>query len=284
MLQRARAANHVAAEETRMNFVERYGPWAVIAGASEGTGRAFARQVAAQGVNCILVARRGGPLAGLAEEIRTGSGVDCITAAIDLAAPDAFDRIVAAAGAREVGLFVSNAGSDPNGAYFLDRELATWMELVQRNVVTMMQCCHHFAGPMCARGKGGLLLVNSGACYGGSSFMAAYAASKAFMLCFAESLWAELRPAGVDVLTLILQMTDTPAFRALLAEKGLPVPPSIASAEEVARIGLARLAHGPVHNWGLDDEVAGYALVSASARRARALAIEQASSRVFGER
>jgi uncharacterized protein len=267
-----------------MNFAERYGPWAVIAGASEGTGRAFARQVAAQGVNCILIARREAPLAALADDIRNESGVECITAAIDLAAADAFNRIVAAVGEREIGLFISNAGSDPNGSYFLDRDLATWAELVQRNVVTMMQCCHHFARPMCARGRGGLLLVNSGACYGGSSFMAAYSASKAFMLCLGESLWAELRRDGVDVLTLILQMTDTPAFRALLAEKGLPVPPSIASPEEVARVGLARLPHGPVHNWGLEEDAGGYAMVSASARRARVLAIEEASSHVFGKR
>lgn len=267
-----------------MNFAERYGPWAVIAGASEGTGRAFARQVAAHGVHCVLIARRDGPLTELADEIRAESGVECVTAAIDLAAPDALDRIVAAAGEREVGLFISNAGADPNGAYFLDRDHATWMELVQRNVVTMMQCSHHFAKPMGARGKGGLLLVNSGACYGGSAFMAAYSASKAFMLSFGESLWAELRHDGVDVLTLILQMTDTPAFRALIAEKGLPVPPSIASPEEVAAMGLARLPHGPIHNWGLEEDVGGYAMVSANARRARVLAIEEASSHVFGKR
>ena len=63
-----------------MNFVDRYGPWAVIAGASEGTGRAFARQVAAHGVNCILIARRESPLAALAAEIQAESQVECVTA------------------------------------------------------------------------------------------------------------------------------------------------------------------------------------------------------------
>jgi uncharacterized protein len=266
-----------------MNFAERYGPWAVIAGASEGTGRAFARKVAARGLNCILIARRNGPLASLADQIRTESRVECITATIDLAAPDAFHRVVEAAGGREVGLFISNAGSDPNGARFLDRKLSTWTELVQRNVVTVMQCGHHFLRPMRDRGKGGLLLVNSGACYGGSTFMAAYSASKAFTLCFGESLWAELRHDGVHVLTLIMHMTDTPALRTLLAEKGLPVPSSIASSEDVAEVGLARLPYGPVHNWSLEDDVAGYALTSAGDRRKRVLAIEAASANVFGK-
>jgi short-subunit dehydrogenase len=201
-----------------------------------------------------------------------------------LAAPDALKRIVSAVGEREVGLFISNAGSDPNGSRFLERGLATWMDLVQRNVVTMMQCCHHFAGPMRARGKGGLLLVNSGACYGGSTFMAAYSASKAFTLCFAEGLWGELRQHGVDVLTLVMHMTDTPALRTLLAEKGLPVPPNIATSEAVAELGLARLPHGPIQNWGLEDDVAGWAMLSASGRRARVVAIEEASQHVFGKK
>src|SRR5882724_11243989 len=108
-----------------MSFAERYGPWAVIAGASEGTGSAFARKVAARGVNCILIARRAAPLAPLADVIRAESRVDCITATVDLAAPNAFDSIVAAVGQREIGLFISNAGADSNGSHFLDRDLVT---------------------------------------------------------------------------------------------------------------------------------------------------------------
>jgi short-subunit dehydrogenase len=261
----------------------RYGPWAVIAGASEGTGQAFARKLAAQGINCILVARRIGPLTALANELRADSKIECVTAAVDLAAPDALDRIVDAVGHREVGLFINNAGADPHGARFLDRNRMIWLELVQRNVVTMMQGCHHFATAMKARGKGGVLLVNSSACYGGAPFMAAYSASKAFMLCFSEALWGELRHHGIDVLTLVMHMTDTPALRTLLAEKGLPVPPSIASADAVAEIGLARLPFGPIHNWNLEDDVSGYAMVSSSDRRKRVLAIEKASAHVFGE-
>src|SRR5262245_24127713 len=183
-----------------MSFADRYGPWALVAGASEGTGREFARRIAASGVPAILVARRAQPLAALADEIKAESGIECVTATIDLAARDALDRVVAAVGGREVGLFVCNAGADPNGSRFLDRDASVWLELVQRNVVTTMQCCHHFAELMKARGRGGLLLVNSGACYGGGSFLAAYSASKAFMLCFGEALWAELRPHGVEVL------------------------------------------------------------------------------------
>ena len=265
-----------------MSFAERYGPWAVIAGASEGTGRAFAHRLAAEGVSCILLARREAPLQALAEEIKARSEVDCIVAPVDLSASDALARITEIVGDREVGLFVSNAGSDPHGSLFLDRDLADWQALIQRNVTTTMACCHHFAAPMRARGKGGLLLVNSGACYGGSSYMAAYSASKAFMLCLAESLWAELAPHGVDVLSLVLGRTDTPALRQLLADKGMPVPDALASSDEVARAGLERLPHGPIHNWGVADETAGGGMPAAAMRRERVVRIAQASRQVFG--
>jgi short-subunit dehydrogenase len=267
-----------------MSFVDRYGPWAVVAGASEGTGSAFARHIATCGVPCVLLARREKPLLKLAREIRAASGLECAVACVDLAAPDGLDRVVAAVGSRQIGLFVSNAGSDGNGSRFLDRDVEAWLELTRRNVITTMQCCHHFAGPMRTRGRGGLLLVNSGACYGGASFMAVYSATKAFSLCFGEALWSELLPYGVHVLNLVLGRTDTPAFRKSLADKGLPVPDGLASPDDVARVGLERLAHGPVHNWGLADDVAGYAPSSAAARRERVLQIDAAASRIFGNR
>lgn len=269
------------AAEKGLNLADRYGPWAIIAGASEGTGRAFARRLSAQGIKCILLARRQAPLTALAGEIQAEGGAECITASVDLASPDAMDRILEAVGSREVGLFISNAGSDPHGSGFLELDIDAWVALAQRNAITTMRCCHHFAPPMRARGRGGLLLVNSGSCYSGASSMAAYSASKAFVLCFGEGLWAELRQHGVDVLNLVLGRTDTPEFRRLLAEKGMPVPDNIATADEVARVGLERLPYGPVHNWGLADDATGYAPNSAAMRRERILMIDRISNQIF---
>lgn len=266
-----------------MSFAERYGPWAIVAGASEGTGRAFAHKIAASGVPCILIARREAPLTALAEEIRAESGVACVTAVIDLGAPDAADRIIAAAGQREIGLYIANAGADTQGARFHERDIATWLAHVRLNVLTTLQCCHHFGGLMRARRKGGILLVNSGACYGGASFMTVYSASKAFALNFGEGLWAELRHHGVDVLNLVLGRTDTPALRQLLAEKKLPVPTGLASPEAVAEVGLEKLPHGPTYNWGQADDAVGFSPTSASSRRARIFAVEAASKSVFGD-
>jgi short-subunit dehydrogenase len=264
-----------------MDFADRYGPWAVIAGASEGTGRSFAQQLAARAINCVLIARRRGPLDELAEELRKRHGVECLSASIDLAARDALGRIVDVSGGREVGLFINNAGSDTNDAKFLDGELDGWEQLVERNVMNTMRMSHHFGSLMRKRGRGGIILVGSGACYGGATGMAVYAGSKAFDLCFGEGLWAELRPHGVDVLNLILGRTNTPMFRAFMEKRGLPVGADAAEPDEVAKIGLERLPHGPVHNWGVADDQQGFSPLSAAARRERILKIEAASNNLF---
>lgn len=259
-----------------MDFRERYGPWAVIAGASEGTGRSFARQLAARGVSCVLVARDG-PLEELADEIRRESGVEVVTANIDLAAGDAATRIIAAVGEREVGLYISNAGADWAGERFLEHDIDDWLALSRINVDTMLRCVHHFGQRMKARRHGGILLVNSGACYGGSKYLAIYCAAKAFQLNFAEGLWSELRPYGVDVLSIVLGRTDTPGYRRRRADRGLTVGSAeeegLASADEVAAEGLTRLPFGPVHNFGLEDDDAMFG-TSASARREKTVMLE----------
>jgi uncharacterized protein len=135
--------NHVSGE-LEMKLKDKYGPWALITGASEGTGAAFAHRLAAEGINCILVSRREAPLQALAAEVKK-KGVEVITAAVDLSALDATDRIVAAVGNREVGLLITNAGADTNGTKFLNSEAANWDQLINLNVVTTMRNCHHAA-------------------------------------------------------------------------------------------------------------------------------------------
>ncbi|WHO38871.1 SDR family NAD(P)-dependent oxidoreductase [Sphingobium sp. AP49] len=265
-----------------MSLPKRYGPWALVLGASEGTGREFARQLAAEGIPSILIARREAPLEQLKAEIAQEYGVACINATIDLAHGDALERIVAVVDDREVGLLICNAGGDPNGKVFLDVPLSAWLDLIQRNVMTTMAVCHHFAGPMRTRGQGGILLLNSGACYGGAATMGPYSGSKAFMLGFAEGLWADLQPHGVDVLTLVLGRTDTPEFRRFLAEKGMDMPEDVWSAEAVARLGLERLPHGPIQNVGQADDQSGMSPQSAAERRARVVAVSKVTAELYG--
>lgn len=264
-----------------MDFAERYGPWAIVAGASDGTGRAFAREIAAQGVACILVARDA-KVDAVADELKAEFGVACVTAHIDLSQADAADRIIAAAEGREIGLFVANAGADNHGEEFLDQPIENALGLIGINVITTTRCCHHFGGLMRARGRGGLLLANSGACYGGSGFLAIYTASKAFVLNLAESLWTELSPHGIDVLTIAIGATDTPGYRRRREVKGRPIPSGLASPEDVARQGMERLPFGPVTNFGLADDETGHLSQSASDRREAVRRHDAAVRRQYG--
>ena len=262
---------------TSQSLAAKYGPWALITGASDGTGLAFARRLAEEGINLILVARNADKLRDAAAELQ-GMGVECVTASVDLGVPGAAARIAEAAGDREVGLLITNAGADPNGSRFLDKDMAAWDGLVTMNVNTTMQLAHHFGRGMKARGRGGMILVSSGACYGGLHGIAAYCAAKGFVLNFAEALWAELRHDGIDVLTLVLGRTDTPSHRKILEESGQAIPPDMASSEEVAEVGLRQLPHGPIWNWGQPNDVAGMAPNSPDERRAKIVMIEQMSA------
>jgi uncharacterized protein len=231
-------------------FAEKYGPWAVIAGASDGVGAAFAQALAERGLNVALVARRQEVLDETAARIAEATGVQTRTLAIDLATADAATRLAAATADLEVGFLVYCAGADPNFQPFLGSPLSEAEAMVQRNCVVPMQLCHHFAAPMADRGRGGIVIFGSGAGLAGGPNMVAYGASKAFDMVFAEALWAELNGRGVDVVGLILGKTDTPALRRLEAQRGVLAseqesPPDAALVGEVVDEALANLTNGP---------------------------------------
>jgi short-subunit dehydrogenase len=235
-------------------FRQRYGEWAVVAGASEGVGRAFARAVAERGVNVVLISRRGSLLDQAAADIRRRWPVDTRTLVVDLADTGAAEAVKDGTSDLGVGMLVYCAGADPNFVPFLEAPAAAAEAMVRRNCLVPVQLCHHFAPPMVERGCGGIVLVTSGAALVGARRMVAYGASKAFDLVMGEALWAELHERGVDVLSLVLGVTDTPALRRLLAERGnlasaddgTPIP-GAASPEDVVREALENLTSGPTH-------------------------------------
>ncbi len=241
-----------------MTFVESYGPWAVVAGASEGVGAAFAAAVAREGVNVVLLARRQGVLDEVAAAIGAETGVETRSVAVDLAAPSAMETVAAATSGLEVGLLMYCAGGDPNYQPFLTNPVEVATAMVHRNCTVPVQMCHHFAGPMAGRGRGGIIVLSSGAAFVGAPNMVIYGGSKAFDVVFTEALWAELHPQGVDVLSLVLGETDTPALRRIRTERGFvddpDVPlPGAATIDEVVTDALERLAQGP--SWMVGEQL-----------------------------
>lgn len=233
-----------------MTFATKYGPWALVAGASDGVGAAFAEGLAERGVNVVLLARRQAVLDRVAAEIEAKTSAQTRTVAIDLAQPGATVAVTAATGDLEIGMLVYCAGADPDFKPFLANPIEAAEAMVQRNCMVPMQLCHHFAPAMVERGGGGIVIFGSGAGLAGGPNMVAYGASKAFDMVFAEALWAELHDKGVDVLGLILGKTDTPALRELEYTRGLlgspdEAPADAAAVSDVIAEAFENLANGP---------------------------------------
>jgi len=236
---------------------ERYGPWAIVAGASEGIGAAFSRRFAERGIDLVLVARREAPLVGLADAIGDTYGVATRALSLDLSAVGAEQALFEATHDVDVGMLVYNAGGDDNGdVHFLDVDADVWAAMVRRNCHVPMVAAHHYGSRMVERGRGGLLLVSSGAAWAGGARLAPYGATKAFDLVLAEALWAEWRPRGVDVLALVLGATDTPSLRRFLAEHGGDLG-QLARPADVAEEALAHLSDGPTWSCGMPDPQGG---------------------------
>lgn len=256
-----------------MTFATKYGPWALVAGASDGVGAAFAEALADRGVNVVLLARRQSVLDRVAAEIETKTSAQTRTLAMDLAHPGAATAIAAATSDLTIGMLVYCAGADPDFTPFLANSLEAAEAMVQRNCMVPMQLCHHFAAAMVERGSGGIVLFGSGAGLAGGPNMVAYGASKAFDMVFAEALWAELHGKGVDVLGLILGKTNTPALRALEYSRGQirspdEVPADAAAVSDVISEAFENLGNGPTLMVGDTMRAAAQLLASLSRNQA----------------
>ncbi len=212
------------------DLVQRYGPWAMVLGASEGVGSAFVEMLAAQGLNVLLISRRQQVIDEVAAKAESDFGIQTRTLALDLFAPDAMEQLIAATADLEVGFLVNCAGGDAHYGDFLDRDLKSDEALLFRNCTLLMRVCHHYGKQMVERGRGGIVIMSSGAAVAGAPGLATYAGTKAFDLLFAEALWGELKPKGVDVLCVMLADTDTPTLRHQMLIRG-----KIASMDEAPK-------------------------------------------------
>jgi short-subunit dehydrogenase len=214
-----------------LTFKERYGPWALVTGASSGIGAEFSSQLAELGLNLILLARRKQRLDDLAQQLEARNNIQVRTLRADLSQPDFMSDILSATQSIEVGLLVNNAGFGLAGNFFdhrLERELA----LLDVNCRAPLILAHEFGRQMVARRRGGIIFVSSVSGYIPTPVEATYAASKAYELFLAESLWYELKKDGVDVLALCPGVTVS-EFHDLAGIKpvaAMPVNPVVALA------------------------------------------------------
>ena len=224
-------------DNKKLTFTERYGPWAVITGATSGIGKEFAMQLAEKGINPVLVARSGEKLEAVSAEIKKKYGVDGRTVTADLSDAKDVDRVDRETRDLNVGLLVNNAGGWQEGEFLsndVDKE-----SLVQRlNMEAPMRLSSAFGKRLAERGAGGIMNVGSALAHVPTAYQANYAGTKAYLNHFTKALEFEMRPTGVDVMVVNPGATKTPGAAHVDQEK-MPIKPL--SAEAVAKSALSSL-------------------------------------------
>jgi short-subunit dehydrogenase len=256
-------------------FVERYGPWAVVAGASEGIGASFSKKLAARGVNLVLVARRPAPLEDLAAELRQKHGIEVKVQPLDLGSPDVVAGMSAATEDLDVGLVVYNAAYSPigldvglvvyNAAYspigaFLDIDVEEHLQATDVNVYGPLRLSHYFGRRLVERGKGGIILMCSMSGFQGTSMIANYAATKAY-----DAVLATLTPSYESTIDRI-------------PTKGLARP---MLPDEVTEQALVDLGQRPIGVSGRRNRLASVVIGRLLPRRAAVEIISKETERLF---
>lgn len=237
--------------------MEKYGSSALIAGASEGLGAAFAHALAARGMNVILVARREELLKKVATEITEKYKVKAVTIACDLSREDAAEIIFSKVNDGGVDFLVYNAALSYIGP-FLQAPATMHHQMAMVNMMTPLRLAHFFGTSMVAKRKGAMVFMSSLAGFQGSGFLTTYAATKAFCKILGESLWYEWKEKGVDVIACCAGATATPGYI-----NSNPAPtgffkPRVQQPEAVVEACFKKLGHVPSFIPGSGNRIASF--------------------------
>ncbi|MFM8703608.1 MAG: SDR family NAD(P)-dependent oxidoreductase [Planctomycetia bacterium] len=263
------------------NVLKAYaGQWGLVTGASSGIGAEFARQLAARGMDCVLVARREDRLRALASELQSAHGICCEIVVADLSRPHAGRDLLAEVSRRGIAveLLVNNAGFGMVSSVE-ETDVGQALELIRVNVAGLTELTLLAAKEMVRRGHGGIINIGSIVSFQPVGYMGVYAASKAYVLHFSEALWAELRPHGVTVTTLCPGTTRTEFFD----RSGVPGWAERNRGEDVTSVVRTGLA---AFDSGRHYVVSGWInyLVSLAARLATRAAVVTWSMSIFRRR
>ena len=225
-------------------FSERYGPVALVTGASSGIGAAFAEELASRRLDLVLAARRVDRLEALAQRLEAAHGIRARVLERDLTHPSAPAELLAVTACLDVGLVVSNAGFGTKGPHE-GNDPAVLGDMLMVNSHAPLLLSHGFIPRLRARGRGGLILTSSVEGLLGGPYSAAYSATKAMVDALGEALWGELADSGIDVLTLCPGATESEAA----AKQGFDPAKmqNVQPSREVARLALDHLANGPTY-------------------------------------
>lgn len=207
-------------------FRAKYGPWAVVTGASSGIGRQIATELAGAGVHLVLVARRADVLHEVSRDLGERHAVDSRVLVADLATETGVARVREQTADLDVGLFVASAGFGSSGP-FLSADRGEELAMLDVNCRALVALCLHFAPLLAERRRGGLILMSSLVGLQGTPGASHYAATKAYVQTLAEGLRRELKPAGVDVLA----SAPGPVYSGFAARAGMRMSKAVSPSD-----------------------------------------------------
>ena len=235
-------------------FLKKYGPWAVVTGASEGIGEAFAKELAAKGLNLVLVARREDRLVALAKELKSKFNIEIRIEATDLASKSSALGLFNNTENLDVGLLVAAAGFGSSGPMLAAHD-RTETDLVEVNCAAVLQQCLHYGRRMASNHRGGLVLLSSVLAFQGTPYSANYAASKAYIQALAEGLGEELKVDGVDVLSVAPGPISSGFAARANMNPGQTMTPAVVARVSIAALGKQRTVRpgwlSKLLGWGL---------------------------------
>jgi uncharacterized protein len=216
---------------------KRFGPWALVTGASSGIGKEFARQIAASGINIVLVARREALLREVSVELSKRYGVEHRAVVLDVSREDFIGQLASATDHLDIGLVVSNAGTGNPGEFLkLDRQLHR--TTLRVSTMAHLDITHHFGAKLARRRRGGMILAGAMGAENGVPRMANDGAAKAYVHSLGEALHYEFKPLGVYVTVLAAGFTNTAVLEKFgLDPKTMPMKPM--SVEQCVSEGLS---------------------------------------------
>ncbi|HTC63197.1 MAG TPA: SDR family NAD(P)-dependent oxidoreductase [Candidatus Saccharimonadales bacterium] len=218
---------------------QQFGPWALVTGASSGIGVEFARQIAAAGINLVLVARRDVLLNEVGRRITRDFGVQFRALTMDLSQEGFIAKLAEHTKDLDIGLVISNAGT-ANAGEFLKLERQLLEETLRLNTMSHLDIAHYFGQKLAKRTRGGLILVGAMGAENGIPRIANDGGAKAYVHSLGEALHYEFKPLGVNVTVLATGFTDTPVLEKLGFDlKTLPMKPM--SVEQCVSEGLSGL-------------------------------------------
>ena len=260
--------------QSKKPFCERYGQWAVVAGAGEGLGAAFALDLARRGMNVLLIARRKRLIDNVANQIQSAYDVRTRCLDLDLGEAGTLAEVENELVDKEVGVLVYNAACIPLGS-FLDTDLRAIEQAIDVNVRGPIAFIRSFVPSMQTRHRGGIVLMSSLAGLQGAPGLVTYSSTKAFNIILGEGLWRELRDSGIDVVTCIAGAVRTPGYARYSSRE----TPGLQEPETVARQSLDALGKGPRFVPGFMNRFFAQLLTRFLPRRAAITLLANASHR-----